>query len=285
MKYLSVCSGIDAATQAWHPLGWQPVAFSEIEKFPSAVLAHHYPSVPNWGDMIKFKEWPDEPIDLLVGGTPCQDNSIGYAAGAKKCGDGLDGERSGLAFSFVGIVEQFEPDWIVWENVPNVLAGRHSKGFLRFAADLTDCGYHVAWRVLDQRRFGPSDQPRPRLFVVGNRDPRRAAAVLLEPESYFGNSPERSEAAPVLTARGGMAFDDRTPCILDQCGPRIATPDEWEVAMGFPAGFTQIPWRGKPSDQCPDGPRYKAVGNSMAVNVMAWIGERIAKVDAMEAAE
>jgi DNA (cytosine-5)-methyltransferase 1 len=72
MKYLSVCSGIEAATVAWHPLGWSPVAFAEIEKFPSAVLAHHYPSVPNLGDMTKFKDWPDADIDVLVGGTPCQ---------------------------------------------------------------------------------------------------------------------------------------------------------------------------------------------------------------------
>lgn len=78
-----------------------------------------------------------------------------------------------------------------------------------------------------------------------------------------------------------MAFDDRTPCILDDLGPRIATPDEWEAAMGFPRGFTRIPYRNKPADKCPDGPRYKALGNSWAVNVAEWVGERIALVDAM----
>ena len=73
MRYLSVCSGIEAATVVWHKLGWKPVAFSEIEKFPSHVLAHHYPDVPNLGDMTKFNEWSiNEPVDLLVGGTPCQ---------------------------------------------------------------------------------------------------------------------------------------------------------------------------------------------------------------------
>ena len=279
MRYLSVCSGIEAATQAWHPLGWSPVAFSEIEPFPSAVLAHHYPDVPNWGDMTKFEEWPDEPVDLLCGGTPCQDASIGYSAGSGKAGLGLDGLRSGLAFSFVGIAEKYEPDWIVWENVPNVLAARHSEGFLRFAADLTELGYHVAWRVLDQRHFGMPDQPRPRLWVVGHRDARCAAAVLLEPEGALGNSAPRPETAPVLTASGGMAFDDRTPCILDKQGARIATPEEWEAAMGFPRGFTRITWRNKPADQCPDGPRYKALGNSWAVNVAEWVGERIQMVD------
>ena len=282
MIYGSLCSGIEAATQAWHPLGWKPAFFSEIERFPSAVLAHHYPDIPNHGDMTKFKDWPDYAIDLLVGGTPCQDNSIGYSAGAGCAGDGLDGARSGLAFSFAGSVERFEPEWFVWENVPNVLAARHSGGFLRFAADLAEIGYHVAWRVLDQRWFGPSDQPRPRLFVVGHRDPRCAAAVLLEPESIGRNSEAGAQAAPVLTANGGMAFDDRTPCILDRRGPRIATPEGWEAAMGFPTNFTRIPYRGKLAEQCPDGPRYKALGNSMAVNVMKWIGERIQIVEAMK---
>jgi DNA (cytosine-5)-methyltransferase 1 len=73
MRYLSVCSGIEAATAAWHPLGWTPVGFAEIDKFPRRVLAHHYPDVPNFGDMTKFKDWPDDLApDLLVGGTPCQ---------------------------------------------------------------------------------------------------------------------------------------------------------------------------------------------------------------------
>jgi DNA (cytosine-5)-methyltransferase 1 len=82
MNYLSVCSGIEAATVAWHSLGWKPLAFSEIEAFPSSVLAHHYPNVPNLGDMTKFNDWTfDEPIDLLVGGTPCQSFSV---AGLRK---------------------------------------------------------------------------------------------------------------------------------------------------------------------------------------------------------
>lgn len=83
VNYLSVCSGIEAATCAWHSLGWNPIGFSEIEPFPCKVLAHHYPDVPNFGDMTKFKEWPDANIDVLVGGTPCQSFSI---AGLKRIG-------------------------------------------------------------------------------------------------------------------------------------------------------------------------------------------------------
>lgn len=280
MNYLSVCSGIEAASQAFEPLGWKPIAFSEIEPFPCAVLKHHYPHVPNWGDMTKFQEWPDATVDVLCGGTPCQDASIGASAGTGAAGLGLDGGRSGLAFSFVGIADRYEPEWFVWENVPNILSARHSGGFLRFLSDLGECGYFCAWRVVDQRHIGQADQPRPRLFVVGNRtDPRRAAAVLLEPEGFGGNLQPRQEAAPVLTATGGMAFDDRTPCILDQYGARIATPVEWERALGFPDNFTRIPYRGKPADQCPDGPRFKALGNSWAISCASWIGERISKVE------
>ena len=117
MNYLSVCSGIEAATVAWHEMGWNPIAFSEIEKFPSQVLAHHYPNVPNLGDMTKYKEWElSEPIDILVGGTPCQSFSV---AGLRK---GLDDPRGNLALTYVGILDKFRPKWCIWGNVPRVLS-------------------------------------------------------------------------------------------------------------------------------------------------------------------
>ena len=99
----SVCSGVEAATAAWHPLGWEPQWFSEIEKFPSAVLAHHYPDVPNLGDMTNFKEWKDDSIDLLVGGTPCQSFSV---AGLRK---GLDDPRGNLMLTYLAIAAQYQP--------------------------------------------------------------------------------------------------------------------------------------------------------------------------------
>jgi DNA (cytosine-5)-methyltransferase 1 len=280
MRFISLCSGIDAASVAWKPLGWEPLAFAEIEKFPSAVLAHHYPDVPNLGDLTKFQEWPDfGTVDLVCGGTPCQDASIGYSAGTGKAGAGLDGERSGLAFSFCGVVERYRPVWFVWENVRNVLSHRNKPGFLRFAEKLAGSGYHLAYRVLDGRLFGLEDQPRPRVFMVGHRgDPRAAAAVLFEPEGSGRDCPQVQNTAPTLTARGGMAFDDRTPCILEDSGPRIATPLEWERACGFPDNYTRIPWRGKAPGQCPDGPRYRAVGNSWDVSTARWIGTRIQAV-------
>jgi DNA (cytosine-5)-methyltransferase 1 len=122
MIYGSVCSGIEAATQAWHGLGWRPAFFSEIEKFPSAVLAHHYPDVPNHGDMSKFGGWPDHAIDLLVGGTPCQSFSV---AGLRK---GLDDPRGNLMLTYLAIARRYQPRWLVWENVPGVSVFKRRTG-------------------------------------------------------------------------------------------------------------------------------------------------------------
>ena len=179
MKYLSVCSGIEAATVAWHPLGWQPVGFSEIEAFPSAVLAHHYPDVPNLGDMTKYKEWNLEPIDLLVGGTPCQSFSV---AGLRR---GLEDPRGNLALTYVGILDRFRPKWCVWENVPGVLSSNGGRDFGSFLGALAELGYGFAYRVLDAQYFGVA-QRRRRVFVVGYLgDWRPAAEVLFERESVL----------------------------------------------------------------------------------------------------
>ena len=348
MKYLSVCSGIEAATVAWHPLGWQPVGFSEIEAFPSAVLAHHYPDVPNLGDMTKYKEWNLEPIDLLVGGTPCQSFSV---AGLRR---GLEDPRGNLALTYVGILDRFRPKWCVWENVPGVLSSNGGRDFGSFLGALVDLGYGFAYRVLDAQYFGVA-QRRRRVFVVAYLgDWRRAAAVLFERESLRGDPAPSREAekatagtieASINCSRGtptaaitarmvafGEYVDDGTASAMkardykdatdlvaipihDQAtrfagkrgdkqdgkgngfgvgspgepaptltkgdkhavayssAVRRLTPTECERLQGFQDGYTNIPWR-KAIDS-PDGPRYKALGNSMAVPVMKWIGERI----------
>jgi len=147
LRYLSVCSGIEAASVAWHPLGWEPVAFSEIEKFPSAVLAHHYPTVPNLGDMTKFQEWPDEPVELLVGGTPCQSFSV---AGLRK---GLEDPRGNLMLTYLAIAQRYRPRWLVWENVPGVLSSNGGRDFGTFLGALGEWGYGWAYRVLDAQWF------------------------------------------------------------------------------------------------------------------------------------
>jgi len=177
MNYLSVCSGIEAATVAWHDLGWNPVGFSEIEKFPSEVLAHHYPNVPNLGDMTKYKEWNLDPIGLLVGGTPCQSFSV---AGLRK---GLDDPRGNLALTYVGILDKFRPKWCLWENVPGVLSSNRGRDFGAFLGALGELGYGWAYRVLDAQYFGVP-QRRRRVFVVGCLGNWESAAkVLFESES------------------------------------------------------------------------------------------------------
>jgi DNA (cytosine-5)-methyltransferase 1 len=205
LKYLSVCSGIEAATVAWHGLGWEPVAFSEIEKFPSAVLKHHYPSVPNWGDMTKFQEWPDASVDVLVGGTPCQSFSV---AGLRK---GLADPRGNLALVYLGIADRYRPEWLVWENVPGVLSSNGGRDFGAFLGGLGELGYGWSYRVLDAQFFGVA-QRRRRVFVVANsRGWQRAAAVLFERASLSGNPPPRREArqavAPTIagSSNGGGA--------------------------------------------------------------------------------
>ncbi|MCB1109325.1 MAG: DNA cytosine methyltransferase, partial [Chlamydiia bacterium] len=143
MIYGSLCSGIEAATQAWHPLGWTPAFFSEIDAFPSAVLAHHYPHVPNLGDMTKFEEWPDYAIDLLVGGTPCQSFSV---AGLRK---GLSDPRGNLMLTYGAVARRYRPRWLVWENVPGVLSSHKGRDFGTFLGMLAELGYGFAYRVLD----------------------------------------------------------------------------------------------------------------------------------------
>jgi DNA (cytosine-5)-methyltransferase 1 len=202
MRYLSVCSGIEAASVAWHSLGWEAVAYSEIEPFPSAVLAHHYPNVPNMGDMTKYKEWALDSIELLVGGTPCQSFSV---AGLRK---GLDDPRGNLALIYCGILDHFRPQWFVWENVPGVLSSNGGRDFGSFLGALAELGYGFAYRVLDAQYFGVA-QRRRRVFVVGYLgDWRPAAEVLFERESVCGNpAPSREKrqeavrvVAPSLTA-------------------------------------------------------------------------------------
>jgi DNA (cytosine-5)-methyltransferase 1 len=185
MRYLSVCSGIEAATVAWHDMGWQAAAYSEIEKFPSEVLKYHYPSVPNMGDMTKYKEWEIGTIGLLVGGTPCQSFSV---AGLRK---GLTDPRGNLALTYCGILDHFRPKWFIWENVPGVLSSNKGRDFGSFLGAVVELGYGFSYRVLDAQHFGVA-QRRRRVFVVGHfGDWRPSAKVLFESHSLSGN-PKKS---------------------------------------------------------------------------------------------
>lgn len=273
MKYATVCSGIEAPSLAWHPLGWEPVFFSEIEKFPSAVLSHYYPNTPNLGDMTKIQaENYYGSVDVFCGGTPCQSFSL---AGLRK---GLDDPRGNLMLSFVGIAAKMRPRWIVWENVPGILSSNGGRDFGTLLGALGELGYGFAYRVLDAQFFGVA-QRRRRVFVVGYfGDWRPAAAALFEPESLRRNVQTREKAtekiAKTLTTRYGQAHDLETEeFVITDNKIRNLTPVECERLQGFPDNFTNIPWRNK--NQSPDSLRYSALGNSMAVPVMAWLGKRI----------
>jgi DNA (cytosine-5)-methyltransferase 1 len=389
MRYASVCDGIGAAHVAWQPLGWKCSWTSEIEPFPAAVVEHHF-GFPNVGDMTKItEEMLDEhgPVDLLVGGTPCQSFSVAGLRG------GLADPRGNLALRFVQLAAVMQPKWIVWENVPGVLSSGKGRDFGTFLGALGELGYGFAYRILDAQWFGVA-QRRRRVFVVGHLgDWRRAAAVLFERESVFGNPPTRGATGqgsasgfadgssgglakplgshalskgrgtdldnttyvafhptqdPISSVDGsthamgcgskggcctqavavaqGFTYSgysnqpawmtgDPTDCLpasghgdgshqgvgvvaaltasgrgVDRVGEsrgqdpvvpvgmavRRLTPRECERLQGFPDDYTLVEYRKKPAA---DGPRYRALGNSMAVPVMRWIGQRIKMVD------
>ena len=215
MRYLSVCSGIEAASVAWESLGWTPIAFAEIERFPSQVLAHHFPHVPNLGDMTRYKDWDidRDTVDLIVGGTPCQSFSV---AGLRK---GLEDPRGNLALTFLGMVDHYRPEWVVWENVPGVLSSSGGRDFGSFLGALGQLGYGYAYRVLDAQYFGVP-QRRRRVFVVAHSsgDSRRAAEVLFEPESLRGNLTKSrasgQDTAQCLTTGTGCRYDPETETLI-----------------------------------------------------------------------
>jgi DNA (cytosine-5)-methyltransferase 1 len=377
MRFGSVCSGIEAASVAWEPLGWKADWLAEIEPFPSAVLAHHYPETPNLGDMTQIARavlcGAVPAPDVLTGGTPCQAFSV---AGMR---EGLNDPRGELTIKFVGLADAIDhvresrgeqPSIVIWENVPGVLSDKgNAFGCFLGALAGEDCELQpsggrwqnagcvygpkrtIAWRILDAQYFGLA-QRRRRVFVVASArwgfDP---VAVLFEREGVRRDSaPRRGEikAVAALTANGvgtcgaddnqaqaghiiatstgeishclnagGMgridyetetmvvhgtqdpevavcitgdithtlkaegfdASEDGTgrgqPMVPEGSSVRRLMPYECERLQGFPDDYTRIPWRGKPASECPDGPRYKSIGNSWAVPVARWVGIRV----------
>ncbi|WP_337153226.1 phage N-6-adenine-methyltransferase [Morganella morganii] len=352
LTYGSVCSGIEAASVAWEPVGMKPLWFSEIEPFPSAVLAAHWPQVDNLGDMTKLAaaiRAGDAPApDLLVGGTPCQAFSVSGMRG------GMSDERGKLTLSYVELADAIDdkreennarPAIIVWENVKGVLSSEdnafgcfiaglagedeplepgarpeHGKSNQFWTWNKKTCQHvaswpvagcvigpkrTVAWRVLNAKYLGVA-QGRPRVFVIASAGEEFSPTeVLLEYQSMQGNCSQSCETGESHTGKVGICPEktgitiyrirsfgeyvesdhastlkardhkDSTDLIVTEDGVRRLTPVECERLQGFPDNHTQISWRGKDAADCPDGPRYRAIGNSMAVPVMRWIGERI----------
>jgi len=312
MKFLSVFSGIEAASVAWEPLGWKAVGFSEIDPFPCSVLAHHFPQVPNFGDITRHESWNIVPgtVDLLVGGSPCQSFSIS----GKRAG--LDDPRGRLMLTYLDIVAELRPRWIVWENVVGVLHSGRGRDFGSFLGGLVERGYRFAFRVLDARYvrvFGFQrglPQARRRVFVVGyrghgdaaerclfnpfpktSRDVASSAAANVEdrPRVGEGTSQVQSVHSFKLTNFAGEWNGDcfstickssdvgRYAMIVNRDIVRFPTVNELERAQGFPDDWTNVMHNGKPPTK---SMRVGAIGNSMAVNCMRWIGRRIEAVEA-----
>lgn len=201
MKYVSLFSGIEAATVAWEPLGWEPVCFAEFDEFPSAVLAERYPEVQNVGDVTKmnWKKYRNK-VDLVVGGSPCQSFSI---AGKR---EGLQGE-SGLMFEYIRAVREIRPRWFLWENVPGALSIENGEAFRQLLSEMDKLGYGLAWRVLDAQFFGVA-QRRRRIFLVGHLGACPPVEILAEPESLRGDYPssrEKREALASAARRGASS--------------------------------------------------------------------------------
>lgn len=204
MRFISLFSGIEAASVAWGPLGWEAAAFAEIEPFPCAVLKYRFPDVPNLGDVTKidWRSFIEEsgPVDLVCGGSPCQSFSI---AGGR---EGLDGE-SRLMYEYIRAVDEVRPRWLLWENVPGVFSIDGGRAFGILIDALEELGYGLAWRTLDAQFFGVA-QRRRRVFIVGHiGDVGRAAAVLFDAESVRGNTLTGREKRAALAedARGRLA--------------------------------------------------------------------------------
>ncbi len=205
MKYVSIFSGIEAATVAWHPLGWEPLAFSEIDPFPSTVLQHHYPDIPNLGDVTKIDWRPYVgAADIVVGGSPCQSFSV---AGKR---EGLAG-ASGLMFEYIRAVRELRPRWFVWENVPGAFTSERGEAYRQLLSEMDALGYGLAWRVLDAQFFGVA-QRRERVFLVGSLGTMCCAEVLFERESlswdHQSSRQKRQALAEEAQERVGEADHD-----------------------------------------------------------------------------
>lgn len=310
MIYGSVCGGIEAFSCAATERGWKASFISEIADFPRAVIRHRFPETPLHGDFTTIQEGDYGPIQLLIGGTPCQSFSIAGGRG------GLGDARGVLAWEFLALAERLRPQWILWENVTGALSSGEGEDFASLITGMVECGYGIAWRVLDTRGFG-IPQGRRRLFVLGYRGNWRPAfAALHEQGSLFGHpeagrSAADRSAAAIAGSAGKRAEDgqaglgeiagffrmlkfgkyapdiyastmkardhkDATDLIVHRMQnglfARKLSISEREKLMGFPVGWTNVSWKGRPA---PESLRVHALGNSMVVPVMEWLIDRI----------
>ena len=304
MNVISLFTGVGGFDLGLERAGHRIVAQCEADEKARAVLRRHWPYVPIHDDVVTYQ--PTEEADLVCGGFPCQDLSV---AGKRA---GLAGERSGLFFEAARISDLVLGDggWVLIENVPGLLSSNGGRDFGVVLATLANLGfYDLAWRVLDSRFFGVPQRRRRVLILARRARGRRAAEVLLEPESGGGNhqaSQEAREGAPatfgvgVAGTLGSISGGFRTTD-LDGQGAFVAgaltkrygkgintTADDGAMVISPPPDSDgmrtppRIPRRvdglvTSPVDPRPDGPRYAQMGNAVTVNVAEWIGMRLRK--------
>lgn len=313
MKYFSVCSGMEAATVAWEPLGWECEGLCDFASFPQKVLKHLYPDVPFYSNMLNLlqdEKFKKNSFDLLVGGTPCQ------AFSSAGLGKGMDDERSQLAIKYGRILDSKSPKYNIWENVDGVFDKKHKEGLCDIISSFTGIDFRpdninrgggivqgtkrsIAYRVFDSQYFGVP-QRRKRVYIVGYRgtDWRVPAAILFD-EGCFKkfeeeNRIKRDERTKSILGEikiAGTITKSYSATLTDGFG-KISTSNYWVDKKGI-RRFTEkelLRLQGFPDDYLDfeiDGkkPSYAnvkgIVGNSMTVNVMRWIGQRIQTVDDM----
>ena len=294
MNYISLCDGIGAAHVAWQPLGWKCLGVSEINPFCNRVIEHHW-GFENLGPMDDhdtIEKIAAKEADIIIGGTPCQDFSV---AGVRR---GIAGDNGQLILWFLYAIYRSRPRYFVWENVPGVFSQDKGAVFRAFIASLAELGYLVEWRVLDAQYFGVP-QRRRRVFVVGHFGGTCRGTVLFESKSV-PRVPEKTGENQVpdvdwwagkgrvlncIDAGYGKKWGSnqwyaRGHVIIDTTGrARRASVREVERCFGFPDDYTNIPTKGKKTDCIA---RYTALGNSMCVHVIKWIGQRILKSEREE---
>lgn len=310
MNYLSVCSGIEAASVAWSPLHWKCVGLCDFAPFPQKVLTHHYSHIHLFSDITKLnsdENYKKTNFDLLVGGTPCQSFSD---AGL---GKGMDDIRGRIAFSYGQILKEKRPRWFIWENVEGVFKNKHKKALCEIISSFTGVDfrpesldkqgvvqgeeYSIAYRVFDSQYFGVP-QRRKRIYIVGYRGKnwKIPFSILFEKgcfesveeknrikrDEYTQNVLGQIKLAGTVTKSYAQTLVDgfgkmsTSNYWVDKHGIRKFTERELERLQGFPDGYLDFEIDGKkPSYSNIKG----GIGNSMTVNVMYWIGQRIQFMD------
>lgn len=306
MNYLSVCSGIEAASVAWKPLKWNCVGVCDFANFPQQVLRHHYPNVTLFPDITKLNQnetYKKTKFDLLVGGTPCQSFSD---AGLNK---GMDDIRGRISLEYGRILKEKRPQWFIWENVEGVFKNQHKKALCKIISSFTGVDfkpkdlnkqgviqgeeYSIAYRVFDSQYFGVP-QRRKRIYIVGYRGKnwRFPFAVLFEEGCFESvkekNKIKRNEYTENILGQiklAGTITKSYASTLVDGFG-KVSTSNYWvdvhgirkfterelERLQGFPDGYLDFNVNGvKPSYSNVKG----GLGNSMTVNVIYWIGQRI----------